>query len=171
MAREITSDLTVGPISSHLRSLAIPAAIGMLFNTLYNVVDMFFAGLLSTSAQAGISLGFQAFYIALSVGFGLGAAMGAIVGVALGRKDRRTARRLSAQGITFGFMAALVFLVIGAWYGPALIGLVSEPGLLPRCRGRAITCSCPWRCPDSWSPMHATASFKRTATGARCNAP
>ena len=96
MARELTSDLTVGPISSHLRSLAIPAAIGMLFNTLYNVVDMFFAGLLSTSAQAGISLGFQAFYIALSVGFGLGAAMGAIVGVALGRKDRRTARRLSA---------------------------------------------------------------------------
>ena len=128
MARELTSDLTAGPISRHLRSLAVPAAIGMLFNTLYNVVDMFFAGLLSTSAQAGISLGYQAFYIALSVGFGLGAAMGAIVGIALGGKDRRTARRLSAQGITFGAIAALVFLVIGSLYGPALIGLVSEPG-------------------------------------------
>ena len=32
-------DLTIGPISSHFRSLAVPAAFGMLFATLYNVVD------------------------------------------------------------------------------------------------------------------------------------
>ena len=128
MARELTSDLTDGPINGHFRTLAVPAAIGMLFNTLYNVVDMFFAGLLSTSAQAGISLGYQAFYIALSIGFGLGAAMGAIVGNALGAKDRRTARRLSAQGVTFGAIAALVLVATGSWYGPALVQLVSEPG-------------------------------------------
>ena len=128
MARELTSDLTDGPISGHFRTLAVPAAIGMLFNTLYNVVDMFFAGLLSTSAQAGISLGYQAFYIALSIGFGLGAAMGAIVGNALGTKDRRTARRHSAQGVTFGAIAALVLVAIGSWYGPELVQLVSEPG-------------------------------------------
>ena len=128
MARELTSDLANGPISGHFRTLAVPAAIGMLFNTLYNVVDMFFAGLLSTSAQAGISLGYQAFYIALSIGFGLGAAMGAVVGNALGAKDRRAARRLSAQGVTFGAIAALALVVIGSWYGPALVQLVSEPG-------------------------------------------
>ena len=128
MARELTSDLTTGAVGVHFRALAIPAAIGMLFNTLYNVVDMFFAGLLSTSAQAGLALGFQAFFIALSVGIGLGSAMGALVGIALGKKDRRTARRLAAQGMSFGALAALVLMAVGSVYGPALVGLVSEPG-------------------------------------------
>ena len=46
-------DLTEGPIAGHFRTLAVPAAMGMLFSTLYNVVDVFYAGQLSTSAQAG----------------------------------------------------------------------------------------------------------------------
>jgi len=31
-------DLTIGPMPLHFRRLAIPAALGMLFATLYNVV-------------------------------------------------------------------------------------------------------------------------------------
>ena len=84
MAAQIDLDLTKGSIPGHFKALAIPGALGMLFNTLYNIVDMFFAGLLSTSAQAGLALGFQAFYIALSIGIGLGAAMGALVGITPG---------------------------------------------------------------------------------------
>ena len=68
MARPKTHNLAAGPIRQHFLTLAIPAAVGMLFNTLYNIVDIFFAGLLSTSAQAGLALGFQAFYIAMSAG-------------------------------------------------------------------------------------------------------
>ncbi|NVO58426.1 MATE family efflux transporter [Rhodobacteraceae bacterium B1Z28] len=128
MAIPTELDLTRGPISSHFRTLAIPGAVGMLFNTLYNVVDMFFAGLLSTSAQAGLALGFQAFFIAISVGVGLGAAMSALVGNALGAGDLRKARRLAAQGMSYGFIAASVLALAGLWYGPALIHLVSEPG-------------------------------------------
>ena len=128
MAIPTEIDLTRGPISTHFRTLAIPGAIGMLFNTLYNVVDMFFAGLLSTSAQAGLALGFQAFFIAISVGVGLGAAMSALVGNALGAGDTRAARRFAAQGMIYGFIAACVLAAAGLWYGPALINLVSEPG-------------------------------------------
>ncbi|MCL6285441.1 MATE family efflux transporter [Ruegeria sp. 2012CJ41-6] len=128
MAGPIELDLTRGPISGHFRALAIPAAIGMLFNTLYNVVDMFFAGLLSTSAQAGLALGFQAFFVAISVGVGLGAAMSALVGNALGAGENRTARRLAAQGLSYGLVAAALLALAGLWYGPALIRMVSEPG-------------------------------------------
>ncbi len=128
MAAPIELDLTKGPIAGHFRALAVPGALGMLFNTLYNVVDMFFAGMLSTSAQAGLALGFQAFYIAMSVSIGLGAAMGALVGNALGAGTRPRARRLAAQGMSFGLIAALVLALAGLWYGPAVITLVSEPG-------------------------------------------
>jgi putative MATE family efflux protein len=128
MARVLDTDLTTGPIGAKFRALAIPGAIGMLFNTLYNVVDMYFAGMLSTSAQAGLALGFQTFFIAMSAGIGLAAAMGSIVGNAVGAKDRPKARRLAAQGLAYALIAALVLIVAGAWYGPRIIAIVSEPG-------------------------------------------
>ena len=54
-------DLTTGPISGHFRALAVPAAFGMLFATLYNVVDVYFAGMLGTEAQAGLAVGYRHF--------------------------------------------------------------------------------------------------------------
>lgn len=128
MARKPNRDLTTGPISEHFRTLAVPAALGMLFNTLYNIVDIYFAGLLSTDAQAGLALGFQAFYILMAVGIGLGAAMGALVGNALGRKEPRSARRLSAQGISYALVASALLAIAGLWFGPLIITFVSEPG-------------------------------------------
>ena len=53
---------------------------GMLFSTLYNVVDVYFAGQISIDAQAGMAIGFQAFFIMISMGLGIGSAMGALVG-------------------------------------------------------------------------------------------
>ena len=57
-----TFDLTTGSLAQHFRRLAVPAAIGMVFTTLYNVVDVFFAGLIGTAAQAGLAISFQAFF-------------------------------------------------------------------------------------------------------------
>lgn len=128
MARPRPGTLTSGPIAGHFRMLAVPMAAGMLFNTLYNVVDMFFAGLLSTSAQAGLALGFQAFHVAMAAGIGLAAAMGALVGNALGAGDGAGARRFAAQGLVFGALAAALLMAAGAWYGPRLISAVSDPG-------------------------------------------
>ena len=47
----------------------------MLFATLYNVVDVYFAGRLSTDAQAGLAIGYQAFFILMALGFGLSSAL------------------------------------------------------------------------------------------------
>ncbi|MCG7572123.1 MATE family efflux transporter [Phaeobacter sp. CNT1-3] len=121
-------DLTTGPISGHFRTLAVPAAMGMLFSTLYNVVDVYFAGQISTDAQAGMAIGFQAFFILMSVGFGIGSAMGALVGNARGQKDDAEARRFIMQGLSFAVTTTVLLIIIGALIGPSLITLVSEPG-------------------------------------------
>ena len=121
-------DLTEGPISGHFRTLAVPAAMGMLFSTLYNVVDIYFAGQLSTQAQAGLAIGFQAFFIMMAVGFGMGSAMGALVGNARGRKDDAATRRTAMQGLSFAFVMTLILIVAGGFAGPFLIALISEPG-------------------------------------------
>lgn len=124
----IDTDLTSGPISGHFRRLAIPAAVGMLFSTLYNIVDTFYAGYFGTQAQAGLAVGFQAFFILVAIGFGLSSAMSALVGNAKGRKDAADARHLAAQGIGLAVMATCVMAAIAAFAGPSLIAIVSEPG-------------------------------------------
>lgn len=124
----IDEDLTQGPLTGHFRRLAIPAAIGMLFSTLYNVVDTFYAGFFGTQAQAGLAVGFQAFFILVAIGFGLSSAMSALVGNAKGRKDQTEARHLAVQGIGLAAMATLVMMAIAAFAGPSLIAVVSEPG-------------------------------------------
>jgi len=124
----IDTDLTSGPISGHFRRLAIPAAVGMLFSTLYNIVDTFYAGYFGTQAQAGLAVGFQAFFILVAIGFGLSSGMSALVGNAKERKDAADARHLAAQGIGLAVMATCVMAAIAAFAGPSLIAIVSEPG-------------------------------------------
>ncbi|MEQ6249983.1 MATE family efflux transporter [Sulfitobacter sp. HNIBRBA3233] len=124
----IDEDLTQGPLSGHFRRLALPAAVGMLFSTLYNVVDTFYAGWFGTEAQAGLSVGFQAFFILLAIGFGTSSSLSALVGNAKGRKDAADARHLAAQGLSFAVLATVAMILVAILAGPSLIALVSEPG-------------------------------------------
>ena len=121
-------DLTTGSMASHFRALAIPAAFGMLFATLYNVVDVYWAGRLSTDAQAGLAIGFQAFFILMAVGFGLSSALSALVSNAKGSKDAEQTQTFIAQGLIYGVIATVVLMIVGWFLGPMLITLVSEPG-------------------------------------------
>ena len=121
-------DLTTGQMGLHFRNLAIPAALGMLFATLYNIVDVYWAGRLSTQAQAGLAIGYQAFFILMAVGFGLGSALAALVSNAKGSKDQAEVQAYAAQGLSFGIIITLACMFVGYLAGPPLINLVSEPG-------------------------------------------
>ena len=100
MVEMVKSDLTVGSIPEHFYRLAIPMAIGMVFYTLYNMVGIYFAGKLSTSAQAGIGIGHLVYFFLIAFGFGLNAAMAGLVGNSLGEKKISEAKVLIAKGIT-----------------------------------------------------------------------
>jgi len=128
MKRSAQIDLTVGPMSQHFRTLAVPAALGMVFNTLYNLVDIYFAGLLETESQAGLAIGFMVFFIYVAFGFGLGSAVSALVGGALGAKDKRSARRLTGQALSFAALISITLMMLGFWLSPQVVELVSEPG-------------------------------------------
>ena len=48
-------DLTKGSIPSHLVAMAVPMAAGMIFQTLYFFVDLYFVAKLGDAAIAGVS--------------------------------------------------------------------------------------------------------------------
>ena len=123
-----TFDLTTGSLPLHFRRLAVPAAIGMVFTTLYNVVDVFFAGLIGTAAQAGLAISFQAFFLFITFGFGLSSAMTALVGNAIGAGARAEAQLVAARGIGFGLSITVVLMILAWFLGPELIKVVSTDG-------------------------------------------
>ena len=121
-------DLTSGPILNHLHSLAIPAALGMLFHTLYNVTDVYFASLLSTDSQAGLSLGYLVYFFVAAFGFGLNAGMAGLMGHAIGNNDKNTSS-LAFNGIIFAIFLSLLLILFGWLVGFRMLELVSEPGI------------------------------------------
>ncbi|MDQ7049081.1 MAG: MATE family efflux transporter [Enterobacterales bacterium] len=48
-------DLTQGSISQHVIQMALPIAIGMLVQTIYFLVDLYFVGKLGKEALAGVN--------------------------------------------------------------------------------------------------------------------
>ncbi len=123
-----TYDLTTGPVRPLLRQLAMPAAIGIFCNTLYNLTDTFFAGKLSTAALAGLSASFPVFFSIIAIGAGLSAGTTALIAYALGRGDLPRARLLAAQSLSFGIIAGLLLMVLGLVFMRPLFVLLGASG-------------------------------------------
>ena len=109
----VTGDLTTAPVGTLVRRLAIPASVGFFFNTMYNVVDTFWAGRFSTDALAALSLSFPVFFVLISLGSGFSTGATALIGDALGRDQRREAARIASQGLLLGGLVTLVVMGVG----------------------------------------------------------
>lgn len=124
MSRE--RDLTRGDILGHVRALAFPTALSLLFVTLYNVTDTVYAGQLSTAAQAGLGLGGQLFFAmpALGIGFRIGAS--SVVGQLIGAGDVEGARRAAAQTLLASIVGTVLAALVGLIALDPLIDLVAQ---------------------------------------------
>jgi len=121
-------DLTTAPIPQLIRRLAIPSSVGFFFNTMYNVVDTFYAGRFSTDALAALSLSFPVFFILLAMGSGFSTGTTALIGNALGRRDRHEAARTAAQGIVLSLFLTGFVMVAGYAAAPSLFRLLGAEG-------------------------------------------
>ena len=117
-------DLTADPVGRLIIRLTVPAGLGLFFYTMFNVVDTWFAGLISTQALAAMSLSLPVYFVIISMGRGVSIGSTALVGNALGAKDKALARRYSAQSLVFGFFASAVMTLIGWWAAPYLFRLL-----------------------------------------------
>ncbi|QTA87174.1 Multi antimicrobial extrusion protein, MatE family [Desulfonema magnum] len=121
---ENNNELTTQPIPKLIRQLTIPASFGLFFNTMYNVVDTYFGGLISTQTLAAMSLSLPVFFIIISIGSGVSTGTTALIGTALGAENREEARRFAIQGITFGVFMSVLLTVIGLYISPFLFTIL-----------------------------------------------
>lgn len=128
-------DLTEGSVYRHLISLSIPAALGLVFNTLYNLTDFWFAGKLSDQALAGVSIAGSVFFLIIAIGAGMQAGTTAMVASEVGRKQMDKVADWVDQAAGLGVVIGLVSLTIGLIIADDLIVLLgAEPDIEPLAR-------------------------------------
>lgn len=123
-----TKHLLNDDIPTLLKQIAIPASTGMFFNTMYNVVDTFYAGLISTEAISALSLSFMIFFTIVGLGYGFSSAITALIGNANGKGKRFLASLYAHKGIFFMQVLALVLTVVGFIFSPYMFALLGASG-------------------------------------------
>jgi len=113
-------DLTQGSVTRLLVAMAVPIAIGMLFQTLYFLVDLYFVARLGEAAIAGVSTAGTISFVILALTQMLGVGTVALVSHAVGRKDQAEANLVFNQSVLLsaicgGLTLAAGFLVGGAY--------------------------------------------------------
>ena len=106
-------DLTVGSIESHLVRLAVPIAAGMLFQTLYYLVDLYFVARLGDVAIAGVAAAGNAVFLIMALTNMIGAGTLALLAQAVGRKDRVQANLVFNQSSALAALFAVATLIVG----------------------------------------------------------
>jgi putative MATE family efflux protein len=105
------NDLTQGSIPRHIVKMALPMAFGMLFQTAYLLIDLYFVAGLGDAALAGVSSAGTLQYIVMAATQVLGVGTVALIAQSSGRKDREDATLVLNQSLflsAIGFVATLV---------------------------------------------------------------
>jgi putative MATE family efflux protein len=120
-------DLTQGPIPRHVVQLAIPIAAGMLLQTLYFFVDLYFVSRLGEAAIAGVSAGGTLMFVVFALTQMLGVGTVAMVSHAVGRKDHGEANHVFNQAVGLAALCTVVTLAGGYPFAPVYMrGLAAD---------------------------------------------
>ena len=106
-------NLTKDPIWSLLKNVTIPASVGSLFQTFYNLVDTWFAGRISAEAISAIAKSFPIYFTIIAVGVGIGAATNACIGNLIGEKKLNRASLFIAQSVVFALFTSVIVTLFG----------------------------------------------------------
>jgi putative MATE family efflux protein len=106
-------DLTQGPIPGHVIAMAVPIFSGMVFQTLYFLVDLYFVAGLGDAALAGVGSAGNVTMVVIALTQMLGVGTVALVSHAAGRKDQAEANLIFNQSVLLSAILGVVTLVAG----------------------------------------------------------
>lgn len=106
-------DFTQGSIPRHIVRMSVPIFAGMVFQTLYYLVDLYFVAALGGDAVAGVSAAGTLQFIVLAITQVLGVGTMVLISHASGRKDAADANVVFHQSLLMAGLCMVVTLVGG----------------------------------------------------------
>lgn len=118
-------DLTQGAIWKHLASMALFTAMGLIVQTLYLLIDLYFVSRLGKEAVAGVATSGTSMFLTMSVSQLVAVGALSLISQAIGRKDQADAQTVFEQSLTMSLTIGAVMVALGYWLGRPLISLVA----------------------------------------------
>ena len=119
-------DLLKDNIPKLVRKLAVPAMIGTLFQTLYNVVDTFFAGKISPEALSALSKSFPIYFIIIATSIGVTVAGTSLIGNSIGEKDNKKTLNYFSHIIYYGILISIFITILGLYFSERVFFLMGS---------------------------------------------
>jgi putative MATE family efflux protein len=118
-------DLTQGSVTRIILEMAGPIAAGMIFQTLYLLVDLYFVASLGDAAIAGVGAAGTIMFVVMALTQVLGVGAVALISQAVGRKQRDEATVVFNQAMVLSDVFAVVTLVLGYTVATAYVSSIA----------------------------------------------
>ena len=119
-------NILIDDIKKLIKKLALPAMIGTLFQTLYNIVDTFFAGKISAEALSALSKSFPVYFIIIATSIGVTVAGTSLIGNSIGEKNEKNSLFYFSHIIYFGILISIIITFIGLNYSGDIFKLMGS---------------------------------------------
>ena len=117
-------DLIKDNIPKLIRKIAVPASVGTLFQTLYNVVDSFFAGKLSPEALSALSKSFPIYFIIVGTCIGVTVASTSLIANSIGESNEEKTLNYFTHSIYYGIIVSIIIAFIGLTYADNIFDIM-----------------------------------------------
>ena len=108
--------MTESPVRQLVMKMAVPTIISMMVTALYNIIDAFFVGHISTEATAGVGVSFAYMTFINAIGFFFGHGSGNFISTALGAKKYSDAEKMASTGFLSSMLIGTIAAVVGLFF-------------------------------------------------------
>jgi putative MATE family efflux protein len=121
-------DLTQGPIVRHLLGMAVFIGVGLIVQTLYFLIDLYFVAHIGDAAVAGVASAGSSTFIVMAASQLVAVGALSLVAQAVGRKDDADAQLVFDQALSLALLMSLGTLALGYTLGVAGVArLAADP--------------------------------------------
>ncbi len=114
------------PISVLLKKIAVPASVATLFQTLFNIVDTFYAGKISSDALSALAKSFPIYFILIAASVGVTVGGTSLIANSIGEKNKENVLKYFGQTTIYGFILSLLVTFIGLIFASDIFSLMGS---------------------------------------------
>ena len=119
-------NFTKDPLPSLFKKIANPAIIATLFQTLFNVVDTFFAGKISAEALSALAKSFPIYFILIAASVGVTVGGTSLIANSMGEKNKTNILNYFGQTIIYGIILSFIVTFIGLFFASNIFSLMGS---------------------------------------------
>ncbi len=113
-------------VSLLVRKLAVPASVGTLFQTLYTIVDTFYAGKISPEALSALSKSFPIYFLIIATSIGVTVAGTSLIGSSIGEKNEKNVLSYFGNVIIYSIIISIFVSILGFAFGEKIFLLMNS---------------------------------------------